>query len=236
MRMTMKAAAAAITMLVLLPGLAMAQFTPVFTMTISDTKVLGHPQVDLHLEFDADDEEIGNFQLVLPKGYNVAGDDAIPDAPPPLPIPGLANGEVIGQGTVSIQAGFACRPGPEGGIPLSVPINNLEATIHERARTDEEIDAGVHAVWFLDLEPLNRVRLLVKGSPLTGWTIEGAPTPSDNTCNPLTVDLTINPASESGVPLITNPSKPGKKILIANITGQDTGAVATFTQLVKITR
>jgi hypothetical protein len=235
MRTTTKALAAAMAMLVLLPGTALAQFTPVFTMTISDTKVLGHPQVDLHLEFDADDEEIGNFQLVLPKGYAVAGDDAVPEAPPPLPIPGLADGEVIGQGTVSIEAGIACRPGPEGAIPLSAPVD-LDATIYERSRTDEEIDAGVHAVWFLDLEPLNRVRLLVKGSPLTGWTIEGAPTPSDNTCNPLTVDLTINAESESGIPLITNPAKPGKKILTANITGQDTGAVATFTQVVQITR
>ncbi len=236
MRTTLKAVVAALTMLVLLPGLALADWTPVFTMAVSDLKVLGHPQVDLHLEFDADDEEIGNFQLVLPKGYNIASDDEIPDAPPLFPIPGLANGEVIGGGTVTIKAGFSCRPGPEGAIPISAALNEIEATIYERARTDEEIDAGVHAVWFLDLEPLNRVRLIVKGSPLTGWTIEGAPTPSDNTCNPLVVDLSINAASESGIPLITNPAKPGKKIITANITSQDTGAIATFTNVVKVIR
>jgi hypothetical protein len=77
--------------------------------------------------------------------------------------------------------------------------------MYERARIDEEQDQGVAAVWFLDLEPLNRVRLLVRGSQNSGWTVSGAPTAS-NTCNPLTVDLTINGKSESGASILKNPA------------------------------
>jgi len=87
-----------------------------------------------------------------------------------------------------------------------------------------------------NLEPLNRVRLTVKGTPATGWTIEGAPTPSDNTCNPLIVDLTINGKSASGVPVVTNPKKGGKKVVTANIFSQDSPAVATFKQVFRITK
>lgn len=217
----------------LVAGAAHAAFAPKFTLAFSDTKVKANPTLDIHIEFSAEDEEIGNFQLLLPKGFNVAADEDIENAaggPGPL-----TGDEVIGEGTVTIQAGFACRPGPEGGIPVSAPVT-IDATLYEKARTDDEADAGVHAVWLLDLEPLNRVRLLVKGSPKAGWSIEGAPTPSDNTCNPLTVDLKINGKSESGVPLITNPSKAGKKVVITNIISQDSPAIATFKTPVKITK
>jgi hypothetical protein len=91
-------------------------------------------------------------------------------------------------------------------------------------------------VWFLNLEPLNRVRLLVTGSKKTGWKIEGAPTPSDFTCNPLIVDLTINPESESGVPIVTNSKKPGPKKFMADIVSQDSPAIAHFEQIITITK
>ena len=108
--------------------------------------------------------------------------------------------------------------------------------MYERARTDEERDQGVDAVWFLDLEPLNRVRLQIKGSPASGWTVSGAPTASDNTCNPLTVDLTINRKSESGAWILKNPTEPGRKMFKATIASQDSPAVATFRQTVRIRR
>lgn len=212
---------------------AWADFSPAFEMSMSDTKVKANPNVDIHLEFDEEDEEIGNFTLKLPAGFDIASDEEIE---PTQNAAGQEEGEVIGGGTISIAAGFACRPGPEGAIPVKVQLENIEATLHERSRTDEEADSGVHAVWFLDLEPLNRVRLLISGSPTTGWTISGAPTPSDNTCNPLVVDLTINGKSESGVPVITNPAKAGKKVVVAEIQSQDSPTVATFKQVVKITK
>lgn len=204
-------------------GTALADFSPTFELKTSSTKVAENPTLDIHLEFDEEDEEIGNFKMTLPKGFDIAADDAI------------ANDEVIGGGKVTIEAGPACRPGPEGAIPLSAAVT-LDAEIVEKDRTDEEADAGVHSVWFLDLEPANRVRLLVTGSPETGWTVEGAPTPSDNTCNPLTVDLKIEGKSASDVPVITNPVTPGKKVILTEIFSQDSPEIAVFKTKVKYTK
>ena len=216
----------------LVAGVAHADFTPKFTVALDDTKVGGNPSLNFLLEFDAEDEEIGLFTGYIPKGLTIATDEQIPDVDNPGPLP---DGEEIGSGEITIRAGFDCRPGPEGAIPVGTEVT-IPATFYERARTDEEIDSGVVAVWFLDIEPANRVRLLVKGSPATGYTISGAPTPSDNTCNPLTADLTINAQSESGVPILTNPVKAGKKKFMADISSQDSPEVAHFEQLIVITK
>jgi|GEM_PF-6637367 len=216
-------------------GSALAKFEPKFDLTLSDLKLGGNPQADIHLEFAADDEEIGGFKMTFPKGTVIASDEDIPDAAGPIPGRAERSGEEIGGGTVVIQAGPDCRPGPEGGVPVGAPVE-LEATLYERSRTDAEQDLGVHAVWLLDLEPANRVRLLVTGSPKKGWSIEGAPTPSDNTCNPLTVDVTINATSESGVPIITNPTKGKKMVVTAEIASQDSPEVAKFKKVFKLTK
>ncbi|MDQ4024346.1 MAG: hypothetical protein M3217_02480 [Actinomycetota bacterium] len=223
-----------VTAFTMLAGVAYADFTPTFDLTLSDTKVGANPNFDIHLEFDENDEEIANFKMTIPKGYVIAGDEDIPDEPF---IPGRQerSGADIGGGTVTIAAGPDCRPGPEGGIPLKQNVT-INAEIYERSRTDEEADAGVHAVWLLDLEPANRVRLLVTGSPETGWTVEGAPTASDNTCNPLVVNLTIEGQTADGVPVITNPVKPGKAKFTAEVYSQDSPAIAVFNQVFKITK
>ncbi|MFN2588055.1 MAG: hypothetical protein ABR613_08055 [Actinomycetota bacterium] len=222
------------TALTMLAGVAYADFSPAFDLTLSDTKINANPNFDIHLEFDENDEEIRNFKMTIPKGYVIAGDEDVPEEPF---IPGRQerSGADIGGGTVTIAAGPDCRPGPEGGIPVKQNVT-IQAEIYERSRTEEEADAGVHAVWFLDLEPANRVRLLVTGSPLTGWVVEGAPTPSDNTCNPLVVDLTIEGKTPDGVPVITNPAKPGKAKFTAQIESQDSPAIAAFTEVFKITK
>lgn len=215
MRKLRNALGVALVAVVALAGTAFADFSPQFSLKVSDTKVKGNPALDIHLEFDADDEEIGNFMMDFPAGYGVASDAKIPDD------------EEIGGGTITIEAGPGCQPG------LTTPLT-VDATINEKARTDAEADAGVHAVWLLDLEPLNRVRLLISGSKKTGWHIEGAPTPDDNTCNPLIVDLTINDKSASGVALVTNPKTPGKYRVKAQIVSQDSAAVAKFTKRIRI--
>ena len=220
--------------LTMLAGVAYADFSPAFDLTLSDTKINGNPSFDIHLEFDADDEEIANFKMMIPKGFLIAGDEDIADQST-VPNQPARSGADIGGGTVTIAAGTACRPGPEGGIPVKQDVT-INAEIYERSRTDEEADAGVHAVWLLDLEPLNRVRLLVTGSPETGWTVEGAPTASDNTCNPLLVDLTIEGKTADGTPVITNPAKPGKAKFVAEIYSQDSPAIATFNEVFKITK
>lgn len=197
-------------------------FAPKFTVELSDTKVLGNPDLSFHLEFAREDEEIGNFIGYIPKGFNIAADDAIDD------------GTVIGGGEINIAVGPTCHP----SSPIKDPRPQLpiSATFEERDRTDDEADAGVHAVWFLDIEPANRVRLLVTGSPTTGWKVEGAPTPSDNTCNPLIVDLTINAKSDSGVAIVTNPKKAKAYKFGADIVSQDSPAIAHFDQLITITK
>ena len=202
-------------------GVALADFSPKFDLKLSDTKVKGNPGLDIHLEFDAEDEEIGNFSMKIPAGFKVTPDAKIP------------NDEEVGSGEVTIEAGPACRPGPEGGIPVSAPAT-VPATIKEKDRTDEEIDAGVKTVFLLDLEPVNRVRLLITGNAKKGWTMSGAPTPSDNTCNPLIADLKINPKSSSGIPLVKNPAKKGLYKFVATITSQDSPEVATFVEKFKI--
>lgn len=215
----------------LVAGVAHAEFTPKFTVKLDNTKVGGNPSLNFLLEFDAEDDEIGTFTGYIPKGFTIATDEEIP----PVMIGPRERGEEIGSGTISIKAGPDCRPGPEGAIPVGAQAI-VPATFYERTRTDEEVDAGVVAVWFLDLEPANRVRLLVKGSPTTGYTVSGAPDPSDNTCNPLTADLTINAQSESGVPIITNPKKAGKKKFMADISSQSSPEIAHFEQFIVITK
>lgn len=207
----------------LVAGVAYAEFTPKFTVKLDNTKVKGNPSMNFYLEFDEKDEEIGLFTGFIPKGFTIATDEEIP------------NDEVIGSGVIQIRAGLDCRPGPEGQVPVGA-VATIPATFYERAVTDEEADQGVIAVWLLDLEPVNRVRLLVKGSPTTGYTVSGAPTPSDNTCNPLIADLIINAESASGVPIVTNPAKAGKKVFKAEITSQDSPEVATFKQVITITK
>ena len=214
---------AALMAVVLTAGAALADFSPQFTMELSDLKAAANPNLLFHMEFDAEDEEIGLFTAKIPAGFNIASDEEI------------AQDDVIGAGEVTISAGTACRPGPEGAIPLIAPVT-VPATFKEKDRTDSEADSGVHSVWFLDLEPANRVRLLVTGSAKRGWTVSGAPDPSDNTCNPLIVDLTINGVSGAGVPVITNPTKPGKYVFQAEISSQDSPSVAKFKQPVKITK
>lgn len=204
-------------------GWALADFTPKFNLKLTQKKAGASPGVKIHLEFDSNDEEIGAFSMRIPAGFKVASDARIPDD------------DVIGGGEITIEAGVGCRPGPEGDVPATAPVT-VTATMYERARTDEEQDQGVDAVWFLDLEPLNRVRLLVRGNPDSGWTVSGAPTPSDNTCNPLIVDLTIQPKSESGAWILKNPATPGRKIFRATIASQDSPAVATFRKSVRIKR
>jgi hypothetical protein len=221
MRKTITLVAAGLAVL-LMAGTALAKFEPKLELKLSNTKVKGHPAFDIHLEFAEDDDEIGLFKMTVPKGFGVAPDGAIEED------------ELLGGGTIDIAFGPGCRPDSGSVFPLR-PTIEVSADIVEKDRTDAEADAGVHAVWFLDLEPLNRVRLLIEGSKRTGWTISGAPTPSDNTCNPLIVDLTINAESESGVPLVTNHREPGKKVFKVDITNQDGSDTAHFKVPIKLT-
>ena len=216
----------------LMAGVRQAKFAPKFTVELSDTKALGNPAMTFHLEFAEDDEEIGLFTGFLPKGFTIAGDE---DDPRTTNEAGQEVGEVIGSGEIAIAAGPTCHPGPEGGIPSKQTSRSLRRSTSAVAPTKRST-SGVHAVWLLDLEPAQPCASPGQGSPPPGGRSAVHPDPSDNTCNPLIVDLTINATSESGVKIITNPKKPGKKKFMADISSQDSPTIAHFEQIITITK
>ena len=211
-------------------GAAHAQFAPTFELTVTPTKVKANPTFETKLRFAESDAEIGLYTLKVPAGYTVAPDSAVPDVPGR---PGRPQGDLLGDGTVTIAAGPGCRSASFSSAKRPVTI---AARIYERPVAPAEKAKGAVAVWVLDIEPLNRVRLLVSGSPAKGYTISGAPTPSDNTCNPLSVDLRIKGVTERGVKLLTNPSTPGARTFTAVIEDQDGTQRASYDRTVTTTR
>ncbi len=226
-----KSLALAAAVAVLGAGAASAKFAPTFELRVSPTKINANPTLTTKLRFAGDDDEIGLYTLFVPAGYRIAGDDQIPDVPAR---PGRPQGDLLGSGSVTIDAGPGCRPGfPVRSAHRPVTIG---AKIYERPLTTQEKSAGAVAAWVMDIEPLNRVRLVIKGSPAKGYTVSGAPTPSDNTCNPLAVDLTINGVSEAGMKVMTNPSKPGRRTFRAVIQNQEGTATAKFFKVINTTK
>lgn len=223
--------ALAATVVLAAAGSATATFAPTFELQVSPTKVGAHPTLTTKLRFAEEDDEIGLYTLAVPPGYVIAADGQVPDVPAR---PGRPQGDLLGSGSVTIDAGPGCNP----AFPVRSahePVT-IAAKIYERPLTAAETGSGAVAAWVLDIEPLNRVRLLVKGSTAKGYTVSGAPTPSDNTCNPLAVDLSINGVSEAGVKLLTNPATPGPRTFTATIKDQDGKASVTYKKVVTTTR
>lgn len=208
-----------------LPG-AMAQeegdFSPEIEFELSDTKVKANPAVIVRVEQEEGEEELKDVTLNIPKGFNLAGDEEIP------------NGTTLGEGDISIRAGFACRPGPEGQIPLATMLN-LPAVLRERDRDEAAQDEGLHALWELDIMGVTKIMLKVSGSLKKGWTIQGDIPPNDNTCPPFSFELTVNETA-GDVPIYTNPKKPGKYVFKATFTTTDSPAVVTVKQPIQITK
>ena len=226
-----KSLALAAALVVVGAGSASAKFAPTFELQVSPTKAGANPTLTTKLRFAEDDDEIGLYTLHVPAGYSIATDQQVPDVPAR---PGRPAGDLLGSGSVTIDAGPGCNP--------SFPVRSahrpvtIAAKIYERPVTADEKGTGAVAAWVLDIEPLNRVRLLVKGSAAKGYTVSGAPTPSDNTCNPLAVDLTITGVTEGGVKLLTNPSTPGPRTFRATIQNQDGSASVSYSKVVITTR
>ncbi|HEV3475222.1 MAG TPA: hypothetical protein VG602_07645 [Actinomycetota bacterium] len=198
-------------------GAIAAEFSPAITFTLSDLKTEANPTLQIRLTQDAAEEELQTVQLEVPAGFKLPTDDQIP------------NDTRLGTGEITIQVGPGCRPGGPPGFygPANVPVNIVE----KDRRADEIADGGV-AVWFVDLEPVTRVRLLVKGSSTAGYTLTGNVPPNDNTCPPFTFSATINKTAGT-VPIITNPSTGGDYTLGATFTGLQ-GSTSQVKQVVKI--
>ena len=198
-------------------------FSPTMTFEISDTKVGANPSLSIHVEQDsADEEELGHVTLGIPKGFDIAADEDIPAA------------TELGTGDIVIRGGTTCRNDGANAIPLEADLP-LPATLTELDRTDDQLDAGVHAVWELDISGVATIVLQVTGSKKAGWKLDGDIPANDNTCPPLVFDMTVN-ALAGEVPIVTNSKKPGTKIFTGTFTSQESPSVVTLKSKIKLTK
>lgn len=229
-RTLVTATACATAAIVMAAGSASAKFTPKVELEVSPTNAKANPTIKVKLSFAADDSEIGMFTMKVPAGYVIANDAQVADVPAS---PGRPQGDIIGSGSVTIQVGPGCHPSfpvKQVGGPVTIP-----AKIYERPVQEDEKFRGAVAAWVLDIEPANRVRLLVQGNPAIGYTVYGAPAPSDATCNPLAVDITINGKTEKGAVLLTNPATPGPRTFQVIVRDQEAKESVTVNKVVMTT-
>lgn len=201
---------------------AQGDFSPTIEFGLSDARVKANPQMNVKVVQEDGEEELSHVTLTIPKGFTLPGDDAI------------ENDNQLGAGTININAGPGCRADfPEGGAKAPV---DLPATLNEKDRTEEQIQNGLHAIWNLDISGVTNIDLAITGSVKTGWKLDGDIPPNDNTCPPFSFDLNINSQSVSGVPLLVNPKKAGKKAFSATFTSLDSPQTVTIKQTIKITK
>lgn len=214
----------AVALVLAMVGSAYAQgdFSPKMTFSLSDTKVGANPEMTLTVEQDNNEEELGTVTLKIPAGFSLPSDEDVP------------NDDQLGTGTINIHAGPGCRP----GFPAEVDTNvgPLPARLEERDRTDEQQDSGVYAAWLLDISGVTTVPMVVTGSVAKGWTVYGEINPNDNTCPPFSFELTVQSETSSGVPILINPKKPGKKVFSGTFTSTDSPASVTIKQAIAITK
>lgn len=217
-------AVSSLALLALTAGAALAEYNPKLSFALSDTKAKGNPEINIKVSQEEGEEELGHVTLTIPKGFNIPADDA------------MENGDVIGSADLSIAAGPACRPDGANAIPVALEVPFSGRQITEQDRTDDQADAGVHAVWVVDLQPVTTIPLEITGSIKKGWKLDGDIPANDNTCPPLNFDGTINAKSEGGVAVLTNPSKPGKYVFGGSLFSAQSPDVVTVKQVVKITK
>ena len=194
-------------------GQEAGDFSPKMTFDLSDKRIKANPQMTLFVEQDNNEEELATVTLKIPRGFSLPADAAVP------------NDDQLGSGTININAGPGCRKDApaEADAPITAP-----ATLKERDRTDEQADSGVYASWLLDISGVTTVPLTITGSKAVGWTLFGEIAPNDNTCPPFSFELKVNSQSASGVPILVNPRRAGKKVFSGTFTSADSSA--SFTQ------
>lgn len=211
--------------LALTAGAALAEYNPKLTFALSDTKVGANPEINIKVSQEAGEEELGHITLTIPKGFNLPADEEI------------ENGDVLGTADLEIAAGPKCRRDQGGAIPLAASVPFSGKRIVEADRTDDQADAGVHAVWVVDLKPVTTIPLEVTGSVTEGWKLDGDIPANDNTCPPLSFDGTIfSKSSTGGVPILTNPAKAGKYVFGGTLASATSPDIVTVKQPIKITK
>lgn len=217
-------------------GAALAEYKPKLSFALSDTKTKANPEINIKVSQEAGEEELGHVTLTIPKGFNIPSDEDV------------AGGSLLGTADLAIDAGPGCHPSA-GGAPLKAALPFNDRQIYEQDRDDEQADEGVHAVWVVDLKPVTTIPLEVTGSIKKGWKLDGDIPANDFTCPPLTFDGTIfsqtetrvptdprEPGGEAGVPIVTNPKKPGSYVFGGQLFSAQSSAVVTVKQVVKITK
>jgi hypothetical protein len=197
-------------------------FSPEIKFELSDTKINANPKVVVSVAQEEGEEELAHVTLGIPKGFKLPADADIP------------HNTTLGSGQINIHAGPKCRSDAAGQIPVKAPVT-LPATLKELDRTDEDKNYGVHAMWQLDIQGVTKINLAVTGSEKTGWKLDGDIPDNANTCPAFSFSLTINEKA-GGVPIITNPAKPGKAAFTAQFISQDSPAVVNLKQVIKITK
>jgi hypothetical protein len=203
------------------PASAAGDFTPVMEFELSDTKVKANPEMKIHVEQDAEEEELAHVTLKLPKGFNLPADEDIP------------GDTELGSGEITIAAGPGCHP-TAGAIPVAVDAN-LPATLLETDRSDEQADRGVYAVWTLDITGVTEIVLEITGSKAAGWTLDGDIPGNDGTCPPLVFDMSVNSEAD-GTPILTNAKKPKTYIFSGAFTSAESPTILTIKQPIKLTK
>ncbi len=223
MRKTMLAALAAAVSVVLVAGAAFAlgEFAPAASFELSDTKTNGNPSLTIGVSQETGEEELDSVTLKLPKGFNLPTDDAIED------------GETLGTADITIDVGVRCY---DQAVPVSIPVPFSDKDIYEQDRTDEQVDEGVHSVWVVDLQPVTTIPLEVRGSIKKGWELSGNIPANPFTCPPFTFDAVILDKTAGGVPIVTNPAKPGAKLFQATFISADSGTAYVVKQKIAITK
>lgn len=197
-------------------------FSPKVKFELSDRKIKANPELTVSVEQDAGEEELADVRLTVPPGFKLPADAKIP------------NNDQLGSGQIFIAAGPGCNPNSPSDEPKAAIF--APATLREADRTQDQIDRGVYAVWVLDISGVTRVTLEVTGSTRAGFQLFGPIPQNDNTCPPFSFDMTVNSESASGVPILVNPKKPGKKTFLATFNSQDSPKIATIRQIIKITK
>lgn len=209
--------------LALIAGAALAAYAPKLTFALSDTKAGGNPEINIKVTQEEGEDELGHITLTIPKGFNLPADEDI------------ENGDVLGAADLAINAGPGCHPSA-GGAPLKTSVPFSDKQILEQDRSDEQADAGVHAVWVVDLKPVTTIPLEITGSVAKGWKLDGDIPANDFTCPPLSFDGTIFGKSTGGVTLLTNATKPGKYVFGGSLFSATSPDVVTVKQVIKITK
>lgn len=215
-----------------LGGIALgADFSPKASFTLSPKKIKKPAKLVVKVAQDAGEEELVDVTLRVPAGFSLPSDKAIRGCAASRPSERTpCDGDVLGTGVINIMVGPSCVNNDSS----AATSRRLGARLVERNRTDDEKDAGVYAVWILDIQGVTTIPLEITGSKRRGWTFFGEIAANPMTCTPFDFALTISTKSGDGKTIIKNPAKPGRYTFSTRL--RSAASSRTIRQTIRITR